>query len=126
MFNSIHVHESGPTYVTKTVHEHRAPTDDSVRLLNELTIKARENLVATFSTSNNVLQATWARHQDELMGQDKYFCKFVLNGRAHQIYIDVEDTGMQGDGIEVLYEKLCNRLASELMLPLLAEIRRKP
>lgn len=38
MFDDIHLH-AGPseTRVTKTVHEHRAPTDDSVKLLIELT-----------------------------------------------------------------------------------------
>ena len=40
-----------------TVKEYKAPTDESVKLLNEMTEKALNNIVKTFSTSNNTLQA---------------------------------------------------------------------
>jgi len=35
MFDRITV-QSGPSHVTKTVHEHRAPTDESMRILQEM------------------------------------------------------------------------------------------
>lgn len=48
MFNS-HIYQSGPRHVDieskTTVHEHRAPTDQSMALLRELERKAEETLL---------------------------------------------------------------------------------
>ena len=45
--------KDGPTYVTKTTTEYRAPTDESVRLLKEMEEKAQD--YSNIIENNNIL-----------------------------------------------------------------------
>ncbi|MGZ5583454.1 MAG: hypothetical protein ACXWG8_07770 [Usitatibacter sp.] len=51
----IHLHGHGPktVYHHETVHEHRAPTDESVRLLKEMERAARDKIVETIRIEGN-------------------------------------------------------------------------
>ncbi len=110
---------------TTTIHEHRAPTDASVDLLNEMTSKALSNLVSTFSTTSNTLQVTWSIYEDMARAQRNFLCKFSLNGKPYQIIEDIplHRFGNQEEVVKHLYEVLCKRLASDLMGPLLKEMQ---
>lgn len=55
MFNKT-VIESGPRTITKTVHEHRAPTDDSVKLLREMEQSASDEIIKKFRVQDNVIK----------------------------------------------------------------------
>ena len=56
-----YTHKGGKEYVPYekdvTIHEHRAPTDESVRLLNEFEEKARKNIIHKISVNENNLNA---------------------------------------------------------------------
>jgi len=43
-----------PAY-PQTVHEHRAPTDDSVKLLREMEAAAQDSILSTYKFDDNVL-----------------------------------------------------------------------
>jgi spore coat polysaccharide biosynthesis protein SpsF (cytidylyltransferase family) len=109
-----------------TVNEHRAPTDKSVELLNEMTNKALKNITHNFSTTNNTLQVTGAIYHNQPMQERVFMCKFILNGKENKLQIDIPD--WQYDTIEsiveALYKEVCNRLAAELMQPFLKEMSR--
>jgi hypothetical protein len=45
--------------VTTTIHEHRAPTDESIRLASELREKIENEFLAHIKCENNVLNAKW-------------------------------------------------------------------
>lgn len=107
-----------------TVKEYRAPTDESVKILNELTDKAIKNIINTFSTSNNTLQATAAVYEDYRNEQREFLCKFVLNGKTHIIRVALPSYEFEtpNDMIEELYKKICEKLAVEIMQPLLQEM----
>lgn len=53
---------SGPNY-PQTVHEHKAPTDESVRLLREMESNALENILNTVTLDNNVVKAKFVFYQ---------------------------------------------------------------
>lgn len=108
-----------------TVKEYRAPTDESVKLLNEMTDKALKNIVNTFSTTNNTLQLTAAVYEDYRYEKREFLCKFVLNGKSHalQVGIPTWEFNTPEAMIEELYKRICNELAVELMQPLLKEIQ---
>lgn len=109
-----------------TVKEYKAPTDESVKLLNEMTEKALNNILKTFSTSNNTLQAKVAVYQDHRMQVNEFMCKFTLNGKDHMLRVEINayETPDMNSMIEKLYTKVCERLAQELMQPFFQELKR--
>lgn len=109
-----------------TVKEYKAPTDESVKLLNEMTEKALNNIVKTFSTSNNTLQAKVAAYQDPRMGVNEFMCKFTLNGKHHMLRVEFSayETPDINSMVEKLYTKVCEKLAQEVMQPFFQELNR--
>lgn len=69
MFNSYRISNSYTTQVveevTKHVHEHRAPTDASIRLLNEMEDKARRNIIAKVQINDNTLNGVGIVYADQ-------------------------------------------------------------
>ncbi len=68
-----------------TSHEHRAPTDESVRLLREMEEKARDSVFATIkceSTHFNVSAMVWEDHMN--MGL-VVRSKFTLGDQTHDV-----------------------------------------
>jgi len=109
-----------------TVKEYKAPTNESISLLNEMTEKALNNIVKTFSTSNNTLQAKVAVYQDHRLQVNEFLCKFTLNGKNHmlRIEINVYETPDMNSMVEKLYAKVCEKLAQELMQPFFQELKK--
>lgn len=110
-----------------TVHEHRAPTDESIKLLNELSDKTLKNIIHSFSTSNNTLQTSWAVYVDQLQHKRIALCKFVLNGKEHGFQVDIPEWEVQSkeELVMRLYSKVTERLAEEMLKPLFEEMSRK-
>jgi hypothetical protein len=81
----------GPSHVT--VHEHKAPTDASIKLYDELLAKARAEVVSVVAhdLESNVLShaVMEARYALDTM-KSRYFVVFRLNGREHKLQFDVE------------------------------------
>lgn len=109
-----------------TVKEYKAPTDESVKLLNEMTEKALNNIVKTFSTSNNTLQAKVAVYQDHRTQVNEFMCKFTLNGKDHMLRVEINayETPDMNSMVEKLYTKVCEKLAQELMQPFFQELKK--
>lgn len=128
MFDNYHL-SAVTQRVTENVNvrEYKAPTDESVKLLNEFTEKALENLVKSFSTSNNTLQATWAFYDASLRQERKFLCKFVLNNKTHCLTVDLPSHKFNRpeDMVKELYTEICNKLAQDIMIPLFEEMSKK-
>lgn len=91
MFNTYHNHNSKTEYVpyekSVTVHEHRAPTDKSIELLNEFEEKARANIIDSAVIDTNELRAVAIAYQiNEALdfGKIKFYTKFILNGKEYK------------------------------------------
>lgn len=125
MFDT-YVHRHTTEYVDRniTVNEQRAPTDASVKLLNEMTEKALKNIVSNFSTTNNTLQTTVAVYEDYRNSDRQFLCKFVLNGKQNILQIDIPiyEYDTPEKMVQELYQQVYNKLAAEIMQPFLKEI----
>lgn len=95
LLSTTHYHHSKKEYVpyTKEVNitEKKAPTDESIRLLNEMEEKAKKNIIATIKIEENFLKAIAIYHRDDYVSDRMiYNIKFELNGKTHMIedYID--------------------------------------
>lgn len=65
----------------KTVHEHKAPTDDSIRIYKEIKEKAYNSLLYSFTLSDNIFDAKVMVYQDYELGDRVCAYSFLLNGR---------------------------------------------
>lgn len=75
-----------------TVHEHRAPTDESVRLLREMEAAARESVLASFKTEgDNTITGTWVVWHDHSTWTDYVRCNYRINGVERSYQTEVPD-----------------------------------
>lgn len=110
------------------ITENKAPTDESVRLLNEMEEKARQNIIATIKIDENFLKAIVIYYRDEMITNRMiYHIKFELNGKEHKIedFIDNFEwrqefsksyMGLGNETIfRLLHKKFSEMVAMELM-----------
>jgi hypothetical protein len=79
----------GPSHVT--VHEHRAPTDASIKLYAELLEKARAEIVGHVAhPHDNVLShATIEVNTLNLSDEHEHYVVFRLNGTVHKLRFSI-------------------------------------
>lgn len=84
----VHHHEApkGPTVIneTRTVHEHRAPTDESVRLLAEFEEKARARIAQTVRVQGAWLDCVVMVHYDMASDDVVLRAVFALERPKHR------------------------------------------
>lgn len=112
----------------KTVREYKAPTDESIRLLNEMQEKAQQNIINTVLIDENNIKGISIYFQDEIItNKIKYFLRFILNGKEYSVngqisrdewnamnrsvYIALDSNFM----IKELHKKFSEAIAAELM-----------
>lgn len=78
----------GPSNVTIT--EKRAPTDESVRLLNEMEQAARNKVVETTIVKDTHFECKIHKSVDALSMQDVYGVIYSLNGRQQTTEVRVD------------------------------------
>ena len=132
LFSTTHHHHtkivSVPYEKNVTVHEHKAPTDKSVELLNEMQEKAQRNIIATIKIEENFLKAVAIYYRDEtVMDRMTYHIRFELNGKEYMIEDHIDNfewrqemsKSYMGLGNEVifraLHKKFSELVANELM-----------
>lgn len=98
MFDSINIRPGGGThYHSHNTHEHRAPTDESVRLLMEMQAKAKESLMSVSELPPNILSCRWWVWENPAEWKREIRVKFVLNGTEHSLEIDMPETELKRD-----------------------------
>lgn len=69
----------------KTVHENRAPTDQSVQLLREMEQKARDNILLAIRSDSNDFKYTASVYSDNHQFTHRLRVQFAINGHQHDI-----------------------------------------
>lgn len=115
-----------PTFVTRseaprypqTVHEHRAPTDESIKLYKEMLEKARAEVVSVVLNDlpQNVLSHATIRMEASYMtGDISAMVAFRLNGVDHKIKLDLDDLETFRKSVaRVFVEELTKNLGANL------------
>jgi len=83
MFNTTRVYNTTNHPRTLEVKEHRAPTDESARLLKELEWEAMNKIVATGKVEDNKFNAKWYIWGDPMAWEDWCRCVFTLNEKMY-------------------------------------------
>lgn len=87
MFDSIIIRQE-PNY-PQHIHEHRAPTDESIRLAEEMREKALERILSETRLESNELNAVWWHITDHMTRSHELRCKFDLNGTKHEFSVEL-------------------------------------
>lgn len=124
LFTRIERH-TGPSKVE--VHEHRAPTDASVRLLAEMERAAEKKvLLSALSKPGNVIEGVAVNWQlNQMFGAVEVRCAFYLNGRhivvtprLHESLLHPSETQQL---LEILYKTVAEAIAAEVMKAIAVE-----
>ncbi len=113
---------TGPSRVD--VHEHRAPTDDSVKLLREMEEKSRDQIVGAFVTKSNELAGAVVFMKPSILAEYDVYIRFKLNGEDYefkQVISDLEFYMSKIEAYKMLAEKVASVIAKKLMCKLISE-----
>lgn len=81
MFDRVIVAPTQRVYETRTVTEHRAPTDESVKLLREMEAKARDEVLSAVRLEGNGFECVVQQMEDYASNDVIWRAAFSLNGR---------------------------------------------
>ena len=116
LWGTYHKHEVAPAYA-QHVHEHRAPTDESVRLLADMEREARRRVVQALVPGDNQFSGVVAEIDRTYPGGG-IFVAFTLNQREYQFHLDQIELAFVLDprrGLNVLRQRLAETIADELL-----------
>lgn len=103
---------------TIKVHEHKAPTDESIKLLEEMHDKAMKNIIAKVKVDDNLVNGEcWIFEQPWNMHEFKLVYKFKINQQEFNIE-ELLDRGIFMENHKELYEiqnKLQERAKSVML-----------
>lgn len=113
-----HRHVQAPAY-PQEVHEHRAPTDESIKLLREMEEKARRQIVESM-TIDNVFHVTAVKFQHESFDSTAVvYVHYKLNGREYHHKIQGPDARLmhldKEAAFKTIFERLSQDIAAQLM-----------
>jgi hypothetical protein len=109
MFDRTFVTTSEAPRYPQTVHEHRAPTDESIRTLREMERKIEENVYATLALDNIVKGTVVVRH-DRL--DLRYVVDVSLSINGHQI--TRHELGRYSHLDHITYDDLLKKLRRDI------------
>lgn len=122
MFNHTLVVANRTEYVpyekSVTVHEHKAPTDDSIRMYEEIKEKAYNSIIRTIRSADNELVK-----YDAMVYRDMYTFdtilkfKVILNGVEiiDDIRLDEHEATTMSEIAQVVYARLSEKIALLLL-----------
>jgi hypothetical protein len=118
---SFPTHHHTTTEVTKNIHEHRAPTDQSVALLREMEQAARDKIIASVHINDTSFDGTihiQKRFEDDVF---EFVAIFSLNGQrltAKHVTRDI-DRGDKHKAIRDLRDEIAKVIANTIIQPAL-------
>lgn len=112
-----HVHDT--KIVDRHIIEHRAPTDKSVELLQEMQEKAKASIIETFDLGDNLLSARVIISRQCLQQKLQVLVRYKLNFREFETTFDIKEhefitcnsTWQQN---ELFIKRLASHLSKEL------------
>lgn len=113
MFDT-HIHEHRKTEYT-TVHEHRAPTDQSVALLKEMERAAMEKVVKSIRLENTVVDGVIHKHEDIMNDRLLFLCHVKVNGRMVEVRTDFPRDASLDEVASGLADATARQIACELL-----------
>lgn len=117
--------EQHTEYVTREVHEHRAPTDESVKLLKEMEEVALKKIVDAVHVGNTSFECVVHHDNDFATNRIILGSIFKLNGakQTAKIYLDRSELADQEAVVTKLRDEMAKVIATQILRPALASMR---
>lgn len=114
-------------YITKDVNvkEYKAPTDDSVKLLNEMQEKTLANIVKQFSVQDNEFNFGVMSYKNPVRYTTEVIIKFSLNRKQYEVSLDVDEFKSKDGQVQDIYKGLCSKLAEIFTVGVLESLQTK-
>ena len=112
---NIYLNNHSPTHHHhghQTVTHHRAPTDDSIRLYDEMLDKARNEIVGKLKVENNI--ASFKAVAFEVFQDEKTVCKYEVVINGHVISKSVEVCRWEHDSVQKVVEHVARSISNHL------------
>src|SRR6185436_18202387 len=117
MFDTIQIGRARDTYVTekRDIHEHRAPTDQSVALLREMEKAARDRIIGTLELKATEFSCRAIFSEDHFSMKDRGTLRiqFTLGERLHDITVPVPANARRKELCLVLRDTLAKEIATQ-------------
>ena len=104
--------------VTKQIHEHRAPTDESVRLLREMEQKAKDEIFKSVRLDNSEITGVVHFMRDHLTTDLLVAIQFSLNGKRYIHNSRLKEWKSSEEKIEQLKEEFAETISTNILLNL--------
>ena len=118
MFNTYKIDNSyrGPDEIKVT--EKKAPTDESIRLLNEFQQKAFDNVVECVQLSNNELtDVTYWLYPDHYSFNQRVRIRFKLNGKVKDFEFTLpHERTNKADILKNIMEKIYTEISRDILV----------
>lgn len=110
----------GPSHIT--VKEERAPTDESIRIYQEMLQKAERDIIKLFKVDDNQFKCTLLKNVS-MESFPELICLIELNGQKETVKQEILST--QQETITALYEKMGLKIAEHMIAPALNEFMKQ-
>jgi hypothetical protein len=99
-----------------TINEHRAPTDESVKLLREMELKAQEKLIAAVQVGNSTFECVLHQQLDNFSDRMMWRAVYKLNGKQLTTTVDTDprESPNLGSGMRDAFDKLRDAMAKDI------------
>lgn len=91
-------HSHNTQSINQTIHEHRAVTDDSIRMLNEFQTKSQENIIKQVRIQDSVVDAIGIVYYKAFNLNCRptfhYQIRFKVNGKEFLIKDDIQESDL--------------------------------
>ena len=99
-----------------TVKEIRAPTDESVRLLKEMELAAKNMITNSIRTDNTIFDCVIHSSDDFLNCGTRYKAIFKINGKTHSVEcLIMDDSAHKKNALDVLHRMVSEKIAEEIL-----------
>lgn len=103
-------------FVTREVHEHRAPTDESVKLLREMEQKARDQITKSIRLESNNLKANIYQYLDPLSMDKVYRIVADINGKRVESEIRTPEYLNFDEQVALIHKGISDMVANHILL----------
>lgn len=104
-------------------HEHRAPTDESLKLLREIEKEVATKTISVHRLTNNILDAVWHIRDNPMDFELTAHCRMILNGKTIEFTMPLERGVQHREQARAILTKLAEQITQELLRSLLMESR---
>ena len=107
-------------YVTREIHEHRAPTDDSVNLLREMEQKARDQVIEAVHVGDTHFECVLHTMKHPIDASTELLAIFSMNGKKMTVsHREQNWVGTKADLVIKLRDAMAKEIATTILLPAL-------